>query len=84
MKRIFIAVIRWYQRCISAYTPRSCRFEPTCSHYAVEAIETYGALKGIGMAIWRILRCNPFCKGGFDPVPMPSRFDKREKRGKNK
>ncbi len=82
MKRIFIAVIKWYQRYISAYTPRSCRFEPTCSHYAIEAIELHGAFKGFFMTVWRILRCNPLCKGGFDPVPMPERFDEGKKRGK--
>lgn len=74
MKRALIAAVKWYQRCISPHTPRCCRFEPTCSHYAVEALNEYGALKGTALAVWRILRCNPFCKGGFDPVPMPSRF----------
>ena len=47
----------------------SCRFTPTCSQYAIEAIEIHGIIKGSLMAIWRILRCNPFCKGGWDPVP---------------
>jgi len=68
MKRFMIAVIRGYQTYISPMLRPSCRFQPTCSQYAVEAIEKYGAIKGGGMAIWRILRCNPFGKGGYDPV----------------
>ena len=69
MKKIMLALIRFYQRAISPYTPACCRYRPTCSAYAYEAITKYGALKGTGLAIWRILRCNPFCKGGYDPVP---------------
>lgn len=68
MKRLLIFIIRWYQRHISPLKKPSCRFYPTCSHYAIEAIEKKGVLKGSLMAIWRILRCNPFSKGGFDPV----------------
>ena len=49
--------------------PPSCRFQPTCSQYAIEAIQKHGALKGGALAFWRILRCNPFSKGGYDPVP---------------
>ena len=64
-----IAVVKFYQLCISPFTPPSCRFTPTCSQYAIEAIEKYGAWKGARLAIWRILRCNPFCRGGYDPVP---------------
>ena len=70
MKQILLALIRFYQRCISPYTPASCRFTPTCSAYAVEAIQKYGALKGGYLALRRLLRCNPFYKGDFyDPVP---------------
>ena len=69
LRQLLILPIRIYQRFISPLTPPSCRFTPTCSQYAWEAIWTYGALKGTGLAIWRILRCNPFCKGGYDPVP---------------
>ena len=69
MKRIFVAIIRFYQKQISPMLPPSCRFQPTCSQYAVEAIQKYGALKGSALAFWRILRCNPFSKGGYDPVP---------------
>ena len=65
----FIALpARLYKRFISPIMPPACRFEPTCSVYAAEAIETHG-LRGLGMALWRILRCHPFHPGGFDPVP---------------
>jgi putative membrane protein insertion efficiency factor len=67
--RFLRALIRFYKRRISPGLPPSCRFLPTCSEYAYEAIEKHGALKGGLMAAWRILRCNPFCKGGYDPVP---------------
>jgi len=69
MKRVLIAIIKFYKRAISPYLPPSCRFTPTCSEYAVEAIQKHGAFKGLGLAIWRVLRCNPFGKGGYDPVP---------------
>ena len=69
MKRILIATVRGYKKFISPLLPPSCRFTPTCSEYAMEAISKHGACKGSLLAIWRILRCNPFCKGGYDPVP---------------
>ena len=70
MKRVFLRLIRFYQRYISPGRPRCCRFIPTCSQYAVEAIEKYGAWKGGWLALRRLLRCNPFYKGDFyDPVP---------------
>ena len=70
MKKLFLGLIRFYQRAISPYTPAACRFTPTCSQYAYEAITKYGALKGGCLAIRRLLRCNPFYKGDFyDPVP---------------
>ena len=69
MKRILIWMIRFYQRNISPMSGSKCKYYPTCSQYAVEAIEKYGALKGGALAAWRILRCNPFAKGGYDPVP---------------
>ena len=70
MKRLFLLLIRFYQKCISPYTPPSCRFTPTCSAYAYTAIQKYGALKGGSLALRRLLRCNPFYKGDyFDPVP---------------
>ena len=69
MKRILIAIVRGYKKYISPLLPPSCRFTPTCSEYAMEAIPKHGAWKGSWLALWRILRCNPFCKGGYDPVP---------------
>ncbi|MDD3921103.1 MAG: membrane protein insertion efficiency factor YidD [Eubacteriales bacterium] len=69
MKRFLLWLIRFYQRQISPHTRPSCRYVPTCSEYAFTAIQRYGALKGSRLAIWRILRCNPFSKGGYDPVP---------------
>jgi putative membrane protein insertion efficiency factor len=69
VKRIPLAVIGAYQRRISRHRPRRCRYEPTCSAYAVESIERFGAPRGTILATWRLLRCNPFSHGGFDPVP---------------
>lgn len=70
MKRLLLAVIRFYQRYVSPSLPPRCRFIPTCSQYAVEAIEKYGAVKGGFLALKRFLRCNPFYKGSlYDPVP---------------
>lgn len=68
MKKLCIGLIRFYQRHISGPTPH-CKYFPTCSQYSIEAIEKYGVLKGGFLAAWRILRCNPFSKGGYDPVP---------------
>ena len=73
MKRLLLALIRWYRREISPYTPPSCRFIPTCSAYALEAVEVHGALKGGALALWRILRCHPFHREKtfiYDPVPQ--------------
>ncbi|MCQ2573887.1 MAG: membrane protein insertion efficiency factor YidD [Treponema sp.] len=69
MSKIFILLIRFYQICISPLFPPSCRYTPTCSAYALEAIKKYGPVKGLYLAIRRILRCNPFHEGGYDPVP---------------
>ena len=70
MTNVLIALVRFYPRYLSGlkrYT--HCKFRPTCSEYAIEALQKYGALKGSWLAIKRILRCNPFSKGGYDPVP---------------
>lgn len=68
--RAIIRLIRFYQRYLSGMKKTStCRFSPTCSHYAVEAIQRHGALCGGALAIWRVLRCNPLVKPGYDPVP---------------
>lgn len=70
IKNGLITIIRFYQQYLSALKGGpTCRFVPTCSAYAIEAITKYGALKGSAFALWRILRCNPFSKGGYDPVP---------------
>lgn len=69
-KFICLGLIRLYQMTISRLLPdNTCRFYPTCSHYGYQAIYKYGVLRGVPMAIWRILRCNPFNPGGYDPVP---------------
>ncbi|OYV69689.1 MAG: membrane protein insertion efficiency factor YidD [Gemmatimonadetes bacterium 21-71-4] len=69
MKRILVLGVRGYQLWLGPLLPASCRYYPTCSVYAVEALERHGALKGGWLAIRRILRCHPFHTGGFDPVP---------------
>ena len=70
MKTVAIWLVKFYRKFISPLKGRStCRFYPTCSQYGLEAIEKYGALKGSLLAVWRILRCNPFSHGGYDPVP---------------
>ena len=68
-KRMMLALLRFYKREISPMLPDACRFRPTCSEYAMQAIQKYGALKGGYLAIRRILRCHPFNPGGYDPVP---------------
>lgn len=69
MKKLLIALIRFYQKYISPMKRTKCPYVPTCSQYGLEAIQKYGALKGSALAAWRIIRCNPFSKGGYDPVP---------------
>ena len=70
MKKVMIAMVRFYQKHLSHLKKHpTCIYTPTCSQYAIEAIEKYGAFKGGFMALWRILRCNPFATGGYDPVP---------------
>ena len=70
MKKLLLSLIRFYRKCISPYTPPACRFTPTCSQYALEAIEKYGALKGGWLTAKRLCRCHPFYKGDwYDPVP---------------
>jgi hypothetical protein len=69
MKRLLLLLVQFYRSCISPLLPPSCRYYPTCSAYAMEAIERYGARRGGWMALRRILRCHPFHAGGYDPVP---------------
>lgn len=74
MKKVFISIIRFYQRHISGLKRPCCKYYPTCSEYAVEAIERFGAVKGLILAAWRILRCNPWSNGGVDKVPEKFRL----------
>ncbi len=69
LQYFFVALIRLYQTCISPFTPPACRFTPTCSQYALEAIRKYGPFKGLWLAIKRLLRCHPWGGSGYDPVP---------------
>lgn len=69
MKSILLALLRFYQYAISPMLGRNCRYHPTCSAYAVEAVERHGALKGGWLALKRVARCHPFKPGGYDPVP---------------
>ncbi|MCE5329393.1 membrane protein insertion efficiency factor YidD [bacterium] len=68
MKKILVLIIKGYKKFISPLLPASCRFYPTCSTYAIQVIDKYGIIKGSIKAVYRILRCNPFNKGGYDPV----------------
>ena len=68
------APIRLYQRLVSPLLPRRCKYEPTCSAYAVDALRVYGPFKGAVLAAWRVLRCNPFSHGGYDPVSAQRLF----------
>ena len=69
MNRVLIAFIRAYQYAISPMLGQRCKYYPSCSNYAVAALREHGAVRGLGLASWRILRCNPFSNGGYDPVP---------------
>jgi putative membrane protein insertion efficiency factor len=69
MSKILVALIRVYQICISPLIPPRCKYYPSCSQYAIDAIRVHGALRGTRLAVWRLLRCNPLSNGGLDPVP---------------
>jgi len=73
-RRILVAPIVAYQRVISPALPRRCKYEPTCSEYAAQAIGRFGILRGLVLAVWRLLRCNPWSLGGFDPVSAQRLF----------
>lgn len=78
-KLVTLEMLRAYKWAISPLFPPSCRYVPTCSEYAMEAVERYGAVRGVLMALWRVLRCHPFARGGYDPVVKLSKsppFDK--------
>lgn len=68
MRRVVLAALRAYKRQVSPLLPPACRYTPTCSEYAVEAVERHGVLKGLALAVRRVLSCNPFSRGGYDPV----------------
>lgn len=78
--RLLQGPIRFYQKYISPHLGKNCRFVPTCSQYALEALEVHGAFKGSLLSIWRILRCNPLGKYGFDPVPPKGSWKSSERR----
>ena len=73
MKHAAMLLIRFYRKCISPLLPRCCKYYPSCSAYALGVIERFGFFRGMWLALWRLLRCNPWSKGGFDPVPQ--KFD---------
>jgi putative membrane protein insertion efficiency factor len=72
MKQGLLSLLSAYKRWISPSLPNACRFVPTCSEYAMEAVERYGAFSGSLLAVWRVLRCHPFARSGYDPVPQKS------------
>jgi len=77
LRRAAIAPIRAYQRVISPLLPPRCKYEPSCSHYAAQAVQEYGILRGLVLAGWRLLRCNPWSHGGYDPVQEQRVFSPR-------
>ncbi len=77
MKSILCGLIRFYQQVLSPMLPKACRFYPSCSQYMIQAITERGVLRGVALGGWRILRCNPFTPGGYDPVP-PGRHRRSE------
>jgi len=77
VRAVLIAPVRFYQRFISRALPSRCKYHPTCSEYAVQAIRTYGVLRGLVLAAWRLLRCNPWSHGGVDPVEAQTIFRTR-------
>ena len=74
LRRVVVAPILAYQRVVSPALPRRCKYEPTCSAYAVQAVREYGILRGLVLAVWRVLRCNPWSHGGYDPVTAQRLF----------
>ena len=77
MRAVLVAPIRFYQRFVSPALPARCKYHPTCSEYAVQAVRTYGVLRGLVLAAWRLLRCNPWSHGGVDPVEAQTIFRTR-------
>ena|ERR1700691_647847 len=81
LRAIVVAPIVVYQRAISPALPRRCKYEPTCSRYAIDSIRSYGILRGVVLAAWRVLRCNPWSDGGYDPVQAQRVFKARARTG---
>ena len=81
VRGVAIAPIVVYRKVISPALPRRCKYEPTCSHYAIDAIGAYGILRGVVLAAWRVLRCNPWSDGGYDPVQSQRVFKVRAPTG---
>jgi uncharacterized protein len=77
LRRVILAPIVAYQRLISPALPRRCKYYPTCSDYAVQAVREFGVLRGLVLAAWRLVRCNPFSHGGYDPVEAQTLFKSR-------
>jgi putative membrane protein insertion efficiency factor len=77
LRQLLVAPIRAYRRFVSPSLPRSCRFYPSCSQYAIEAVETHGVIRGAWLAVRRLLRCHPLHGGGYDPVPLEKPGTKR-------
>ena len=80
-RALALAPVVAYQRLISPALPRRCKYEPTCSRYAVQAVGEYGILRGLVLAVWRLLRCNPWSHGGYDPVEAQGLFKADRRRG---
>lgn len=80
ISRVLIALVRGYQKVISPLLGHNCRFTPTCSQYMIQAIQVHGPAKGLLLGLWRILRCNPFGKYGYDPVPEKGRWMNPERK----
>ncbi len=78
-RRIALAPIAFYQRVISPALPRRCRYEPTCSRYGAQAVQEFGILRGLLLAGWRVVRCNPFSHGGYDPIEAQRLFSPRQR-----
>lgn len=74
LREVYVLPIRGYQRWISPITPPACRFTPSCSEYGLQVILAHGIIKGTLLTAWRILRCQPLCEGGHDPIPTPGRW----------
>lgn len=74
MRRLLCSLVRAYQLLLSPLLPRTCRFTPSCSEYMIQAITAYGVVRGVGKGLWRLLRCQPFGKGGYDPVIPKGEF----------